>query len=323
MRRESPEIYRRGVAADTPAISLSGLTKYYGRQLGVADVTFDVAPGEVFGFLGPNGAGKTTAMRMLVGLLRITRGSASILGQDVATASPALRSRVGYLPGALALYKNLTAREYLTFVARMRHRQLDQQIGDLAERLNLDLSRHIHDLSKGNQQKIGVIQALMHEPEVLILDEPTGGLDPIVQREFESLADEATSRGAAILLSSHVLSEVEHLAQRVAIVNEGHLLVVEHIDRLKARSIRTLELTFPAPVDPQQLSGLPSVDEVSGHGAVLTCTVVGSHHELLRAAVDLGVESIRTEEPSLEDIFMSLVAGGDRGAGTPAAEDVA
>lgn len=311
------------MAALTPAISLSGLTKFYGRQLGVADLTFDVSPGEVFGFLGPNGAGKTTAMRMLVGLLRISSGRATILGQDVATAPAALRGRVGYLPGALALYKNLTAREYLTFVARMRHRDLDTEIAGLAGRLNLDLSRHIHDLSKGNQQKIGVIQALMHEPEVLILDEPTSGLDPIVQREFEALVDEATSRGAAILLSSHVLSEVEHLAQRVAIVDDGHLLVVEHIDRLKERSVRSLELTFRTAVDTQRLAAVPSVETVTAHGSVATCTVVGAHTELLRVAVELGVETVRTQEPSLEDIFMTLVSGGDPDAPAPAAEDLA
>ena len=311
------------MAADPSAITLSGLTKFYGRQLGVADLTFEVSPGEVFGFLGPNGAGKTTAMRMLVGLLRITRGSASILGYDVATAPPSLRSRVGYLPGALALYKNLTARDYLTFTARMRHRSLDREIADLAERLNLDLTRHIHDLSKGNQQKIGVIQAFMHGPDVLILDEPTGGLDPIVQREFEALVDETTARGAAILLSSHVLSEVEHLAQRVAIVNEGHLLVVEHIDLLKERSVRSIELTFPTPVDPQRLAALPSVETVTAHGAVAHCTVVGAHTELLRVAVELGVETVRTQEPSLEDIFMTLVAGGDPGAAAAAPEDLA
>ena len=308
---------------DGPAISLSGLTKFYGRQLGIADVSFEVSPGEVFGFLGPNGAGKTTAMRMLVGLLRITRGSATVLGHDVATASPALRERVGYLPGALALYKNLTGREYLAFAARMRRRNLDRDIDDLAERLNLDLTRHIHDLSKGNQQKIGVIQAFMHSPDVLILDEPTSGLDPIVQREFESLVDETTARGAAILLSSHVLSEVEHLAQRVAIVNEGHLLVVEHIGHLKERSVRALELTFPAPVDASRLTALPSVEHVAAHGRELTCTVVGPHTELLRVAVDLGVETIRTQEPSLEDIFMTLVAGGDQGAAAAAAKDLA
>ena len=293
------------------AISLTGLTKYYGRQLGVADLTFTVEPGEVFGFLGPNGAGKTTAMRMLVGLLRITRGSATILGQDVGTAPPAMRSRIGYLPGALALYRNLTGWEYLSFMARMRGQDLAPRIRGLSERLNLDLDRHIHDLSKGNQQKIGVVQAFMHAPEVLILDEPTGGLDPIVQREFEALVEETTAHGAAVLLSSHVLSEVEHLAERVAILNDGHLLVVEHIEHLKQRAVHTVELTFPQPIDTAAFADLASVDFVTAHGAVVSCHVVGAETELLRTAVSLGVETVRTQEPSLDDIFLSLVTGGD------------
>jgi ABC-2 type transport system ATP-binding protein len=306
-----------------PAIELSGLTKYYGRQLGVEDLTFAVEPGEVFGFLGPNGAGKTTTMRMLVGLLRITRGSARILGTDVATAGPSLRADIGYLPGALSLYKNMTGRDYLTFVARMRGRRLNARIDELAQRLSLDLSRRVHDLSRGNQQKLGVVQAFMHDPSILILDEPTSGLDPIVQREFELMLGEAIERGAAVLLSSHVLSEVEHLAGRVAIVNNGQLLVVEEITTLKERSVRTLELTFHGDVDPELIRALPSVQDVDVFGRVLSCTVVGSHAEVLRTALDLGLESVRTQEPTLEDIFMTLVAGGDDDAGTPASQDVA
>ncbi len=311
------------MAPEPAVIELTGLTKYYGRQLGVEDLTFDVSPGEVFGFLGPNGAGKTTTLRMLIGLLRITRGSARLLGTDVATAPPALRARIGYLPGDLSLYKNLTGREYLGFMARMRNRDLAERIASLSERLNLDASRHIHDLSKGNQQKIGVIQAFMHDPEVLILDEPTSGLDPIVQREFEILLDEATQRGAAVLLSSHILSEVEHLAGRVAVVNEGRLLVVERIATLKSRSVRTLELTFSGPVDPAPLRAVPSVDGIDVHGAVASCTVVGAHDELLRVALTLGLETVQTHEPSLEDIFMTLVAGGGPDAAPPAGQELA
>jgi ABC-2 type transport system ATP-binding protein len=311
------------MAAESPAIVLAGLTKYYGRRRGVEDLTFEVRPGEVFGFLGPNGAGKTTTLRMLVGLLRLTAGSATVLGQDIASAPPALRARIGYLPGALALYKNLTGREFLTFSARMRRLDLDARITDLARRLDLDLDRHIHDLSRGNQQKIGVVQAFMHDPDVLILDEPTSGLDPIVQREFESLVTQATDRGAAVLLSSHVLSEVEQLAQRVAVVDDGRLLVVEHIETLKGRAVRTVELAFPAPVDAAAYEALPCVQQARVHGSQLTCTVVGAETDLLRLAVDGGVETVRTLEPSLEDIFMSLVAGGDLRAAPPSPQDMA
>lgn len=310
-------------AAGRPSISLTGLTKYYGRDLGIEDLTFDVMPGEVFGFLGPNGAGKTTAMRMIVGLLRITRGSATVLGTDVATAPASLRHRIGYLPGALALYGNLTGAEYLRFLARMRGRAMNQRINDLSERLNLDLTRHIHDLSKGNQQKLGVVQAFMHSPEVLILDEPTAGLDPIVQREFESMIDEAQQQGAAILLSSHVLSEVDHLAGRVAIVDEGHLLVVEDIATLKRRALRTIDLDFPQPVDTAPFARLDGVTEVRSRGSQVTCTVAGEETALLRQAVELGVLSVRTHEPSLDEIFFSLVQGGDRHAEHPVDEIMA
>ncbi|CAB4933020.1 MAG: ATP-binding cassette domain-containing protein [Actinobacteria bacterium] len=280
-------------------------------------------PGEVFGFLGPNGAGKTTAMRMLVGLLRITRGSAPVLGTDVASAPASLRQRIGYLPGALALYGNLTGAEYLRFLARMRGRALSQRINELSERLNLDLTRHIHDLSKGNQQKLGVVQAFMHSPEILILDEPTAGLDPIVQREFEALIDEAQRQGSAILLSSHVLSEVDHLAGRVAIVDKGHLLVVEDISTLKRRALRTIDLDFTQPVDTASFARIDGVTDVRSRGSQVTCTLTGEETGLLRHAVDLGVLSVRTHEPSLDQIFFSLVQGGDHRADRPADEVVA
>ena len=318
---DTPSVGR--VLAGRPSISLHGLTKYYGRDLGVEDLTFDVMPGEVFGFLGPNGAGKTTAMRMLVGLLRITRGSATVLGTDVATAPASLRHRIGYLPGALTLYGNLTGAEYLRFLARMRGRAMNQRIGELSERLNLDLTRHIHDLSKGNQQKLGVVQAFMHSPEVLILDEPTAGLDPIVQREFETLIDEAQQQGTAILLSSHVLSEVDHLAGRVAIVDAGHLLVVEDISTLKRRALRTIDLDFPQPVATAPFTLLDGVKDVRSRASQVTCTVSGEETALLRHAVSLGVLTVRTHEPSLDQVFFSLVQGGDRHADRPADEIVA
>jgi ABC-2 type transport system ATP-binding protein len=312
-----------GSSPSTPAIELRGLTKYYGRQLGVADLTFTVMPGEVFGFLGPNGAGKTTAIRAIMSLISITRGSALVLGEDVARAPAQLRSRIGYLPGALALYGNLNGYEYLHFMARVRGMNLTAAIASLSERMNLDLTRHIHDLSKGNQQKIGVVAAFMHDPEVLILDEPTGGLDPIVQREFELLIDERQQRGAAILLSSHVLSEVDHLAQRVGIIDKGHLIVVEGIDDLKARALRTIELDFPTEVDTEPFARLPGVTDVRVRGRQVICTVTGQETELLRLAADLGILSVRTHEPGLEQIFFSMVQGGGPDDPRPLHQDLA
>lgn len=296
----------------TPAISLQGLTKYYGKDLGVSDVTFDVFPGEVIGFLGPNGAGKTTTMRSLVGLLNISSGRAQILGQEVRVNSSALRAEIGYLPGSPALYKNLTAREHLRFLAKMRGIDCNAQIGSMAERFDLDLGRRIHELSKGNQQKVGVIQAFMHEPKVLILDEPTSGLDPIVQREFSAIVDERQNDGAAILLSSHVLSEVEHLADRVVIVNDGKQLLVEEISRLKEKTVRTIDLYFGSNISANIFEGITGVRDLRVYGNRVSCTVVGGENALLKCAVENGLESVQTHESSLDDIFFSLVSGGER-----------
>lgn len=295
----------------TPAISLQGLTKYYGDDLGVGDVTFDVFPGEVIGFLGPNGAGKTTTMRSLVGLLNITSGRAQILGEEVGVTATALRGRIGYLPGAPALYKNLTALDHLEFLARMRKIDCTNEILTMAQRFDLDLGRRIHELSKGNQQKVAVIQAFMHKPEVLILDEPTSGLDPIVQREFSALVDDMQARGSAILLSSHVLSEVEHLADRVVIVNAGKQILVEEISKLKEKTLRTIDLYFGAPVSENVFAGVSGIKDLQIFGNRVSCAVVGAENAVLRVAVEHGLESVQTHESSLDDIFFSLVSGGD------------
>jgi ABC-2 type transport system ATP-binding protein len=294
-----------------PAISLKGLTKYYGHDLGVMGVTFEVSPGEVMGFLGPNGAGKTTTMRALVGLLKLTSGQAHIRGEEVSINSHAMRKEIGYLPGSPALYESLSGWEHLNFLARMRGLDCTHEIRSMAERFDLDLGRKIKELSKGNQQKVGVIQAFMHKPAVLILDEPTSGLDPIVQREFGTLVDETQSRGAAILLSSHVLSEVEHLADRVVIINAGKQLLVDDIRNLKKRTLRTIDLFFGAPVAIEVFSKVHGIKDVQAAGNRVTCTVIGAETELLRIAVENGLDSVQTHESNLDEIFFSIVEGGD------------
>lgn len=301
----------------TSAISLRALTKFYGRQRGIEGLTFDVAPGEAFGFLGPNGAGKTTAIRVLLGLLRPTSGEARILGSDC-WSDYRVRSRVGYLPGSLAVYKTMTVHAYLALMMRMRETECSAYALELCERLALDPTRRIHDLSKGNRQKVGVVQAFMHSPDALILDEPTSGLDPIVQRDFEELLREHRNRGAAVLLSSHVLSEVEHLAEQVAIIDHGRLVIVEHIRDLKARAVRTLELEFAQPVSAEHFTLLAGVSEASAHGSVVTCTMTGSEAEVLRAALEHGLLTVSSHEPSLEDIFLSLIDGGESDAASAA-----
>ena len=291
----------------TPTIEIEKLSKSYGKNRGIEDISFTVQAGEVFGFLGPNGAGKTTTIRAMVGLIKATSGSVRILGHDALQTSEELRSRIGYLPGALTLYPTLTGWEVLRFFATMRDRHLDREIAEYAERLNVDLHRKIHDLSKGNRQKIGVIQAFMHQPDVLLLDEPTSGLDPVVQKEFEIMLAETKSRGATVLLSSHVLSEVEHLADRVAIISEGKMVVSERISVLRDRAVRKIELAFDHEVQTRKYLEIAGVKEISQRGNKLTCVMAGKGTELFRLAVEDGVISIDTHETSLDEIFLSLV----------------
>lgn len=292
------------------AIELHNLTKSYGKHRGIEEISFRVDKGEVLGFLGPNGAGKTTCIRTLMGLIKASSGSATILGVDALKAPETLRSKIGYLPGVFSVYENYTAWELLRFIATMRGINCDQAILKYSERLNLDIHRHIHDLSKGNRQKVGVIQAFMHNPDVIFLDEPTSGLDPLVQQEFEGILDEAKARGAAIVLSSHVMSEVEHLADRVAIINEGRLLVIEHISILKLKAKQNVALTFGSLINPAVFESIPGVTDVIVRGNEITCCVTGPETELLRVAVENRVLSIRTHEPSLAEIFMSFVGQG-------------
>ena len=289
------------------AISLEKLTKNYGSTRGITEVTFDVNAGEVMGFLGPNGAGKTTAIRTLLGLIKATSGKATILGKNALVPNIELRRKIGYLPGIAATYDRYSALKYLDFLAHMRGLELEGEIRSLARRLELDINEHIHDLSKGNRQKVSVIQAFMHSPEVLFLDEPTSGLDPLVQREFEKILDEARDRGAAIILSSHVLSEVEHLADRIAIINQGAIVIVDEISTLKSKARRRIDLFFDQKISKNDFSKVPNIKEIEVEDGSLHCVVTGSEHELLKRAVELGVSEVRTQESSLEEIFLDLV----------------
>lgn len=281
------------------------LTKFYGAQRGVEGITFDVRAGEVVGFLGPNGSGKTTVMRMLMGLLHITRGHAEILGESVSIKKPEVRRNIGYLPGTLGLHKNQSVGDYLQYMSDMRGVDCTRNTKMLCERLNVDTRRTISSLSKGTRQKVGVIQAFMHQPAVLILDEPTSGLDPIVQREFEAILSEARNNGAAVLLSSHVMHEVEVLASRVAIVNNGRLLVVDDVEALKSMTVRTLRLEFPSHVDPFLFTVIPEVRSAIAHENTVECEVVGSEAQLLRVAVENSVVAVTSHDPTLEDIFIT------------------
>jgi len=290
-----------------PTVRLRDLTKFYGSSLGVEGVDLDVAPGTVCGLLGPNGSGKTTILRMMLGLLKITRGTATVFGIDVASSPPDWRSRVGYLPGELSLYENQTVEQYLAYLSAIRRGDFSARITELCSRLSLDRTKHIGDLSKGTKQKVAVVQAFMHSPDLLILDEPTSGLDPIIQREFEELIHEECARGAAIILSSHVMSEAERLSTHVSIVNKGHVVLTDDIASLKAKVTRTVELEFDQPVDIEAFRSVRNVQSAEVNRNTVTCRIVGSENALLRLAAERGAVTVRTHEQSLDQIFLDVV----------------
>jgi ABC-2 type transport system ATP-binding protein len=298
-----------GAGRAAAAIDLRGLTKRYGRHAALTDVDLRVRAGEVFGFIGPNGAGKTTTIRLLLDLIRPTSGEVRVLGLDARRDGVELRRRVGYLPGDLALYDDMTAAQLLAYLARLRGRpELDP--GPLAERLSLDLHRPIRALSRGNRQKVGIVQAFLHDPELLILDEPTSGLDPLVQHELAGMIGEARGRGRTVFLSSHVLSDVERLADRVGLLRDGRLVLVDDVGALKARVSRRLELRFAQAPPAGAFAGLPGVRAVEQAGERVTLTLAGPVDAVLKRAAAFETLTLTSREPDLEDVFLELYEGG-------------
>ena len=298
--------------SDVPAIRAIDLTKFYGRRRGVEGVTFAVQPGEVVGFLGPNGSGKTTVLRMLMGLISITRGTAELFGRSVADADPSVRRDIGYLPGTLGVYDKMTAREYFRFLARIRGRDCTASFESLSERLSLDPSLHIGSMSKGTKQKVGVIQAFMHSPRLLILDEPTSGLDPLIQHEFDDLLAETREQGTAVLLSSHILSEVERLASRVAILNNGTLIVFDDVEALPGHETHSIVLEFASPVDSSRFAHVSGFTMTSCDENRLEGTMTGSQRPLLETALQEDLVAVQSPEPSLDELFRQLVDDSTR-----------
>ena len=287
------------------AIAVEGLTKSYGRTRGVVDLTFTVSPGEVFGYLGPNGAGKTTTIRTLLDFIRPTGGSATVLGLDSRRDSIEIHRRTGYLPGEGTLYERLTGGEYLRYLGELRGGLDVAFVLALAERLDCDLSIKIGALSHGNKQKVALIQAFMHRPELLVLDEPTQGLDPLVQQQFNAMVEEVRREGRTVFLSSHVMPEVERLCDRVAIIREGRLVAVEDVGDLKARQVRTLDLHLAEPPSTDPFSELPGVRDVTVVGDVARITVAGPIDPVIKAAARFEVVDLVSHEPSLEDVFLA------------------
>jgi len=293
----------------TAVIRTEALTKRYGTRRGLDGLDLEVRPGEVFGFLGPNGAGKTTTIRLLLDLIRPTGGRAEVLGLDPRTGGPTLRRRLGYLAGDFVVEDGQSARELLTFLGNLRGGVARERIERLAERLDLDLRTRLRSLSKGNRQKVGLIQAFMHEPELLILDEPSSGLDPLVQQTFLDMVREARAAGQTVFMSSHVLSEVEHSADRVGIVRDGRMIAVEGFEALRARAVRRVEIRFETAVPAAAFAGLPGVDQVSVEGEMLRCLQTGRADALVKAAAQYPVATILAEEPDLEELFLTFYRG--------------
>jgi ABC-2 type transport system ATP-binding protein len=299
-------------------IEADHLTHAYGATRGIEDLSFSVRRGEVFGYLGPNGAGKTTTIRTMLDLIRPTSGAVRIFGLDARRDAPRIHTHVGFLPGDLTLYERLTGQEYLRAFASFRGNGIPwERVDALAARLRLDLGRRIRSLSHGNRQKVGLLQAFMHEPRLLILDEPTQGLDPLVQQEFAAMLDETRARGGTTFLSSHVLPEVERVCDRVAIIREGRLITVSDVEELKTHALRWLELHFDRPVGAESFASLASVERAEQHGDRVRLTVRGPLDEVIKEAARHNVVNVVSEEASLEDIFLTLYRDGSEGVTAP------
>ena len=307
----------------TAIIEVMNLTKSYGSKRGIIDVSFQVEEGEVFGFLGPNGAGKTTTIRTLMALLKGDTGTARIAGLDCWSQSVKIKRLVGYLPGELSLDPGLTGGQILEYFGHLRGGVDQAYLKQLIQRLDLDPTRKFRQYSSGNKRKIGLIQAFMHRPRLVILDEPTNGLDPLNQQEFTRMVAEARAEGHTILLSSHILTEVEQTCERVAIIREGRLVRMGGVTELKDIKRHEITITFTSAVPTSAfatLDGVVNVDEAPG-GHSLRLTVTGGQDAIIKTAAQYQVVSLTSQEPSLEEIFLRYYEGD--GAAAKEAQHVA
>jgi ABC-2 type transport system ATP-binding protein len=295
-------------------ITATELTKFYGKTRGVERLTMSVPQGSVYGFLGPNGAGKTTTIRCLLGMLKPTSGSAEVLGQRVGLDGTELRRRLGYVAGEVRLYDKETGKWHLDYVAGFRGgrgRLTDELLG----RFDFDPSKKVRELSKGNKQKLALILGMAHDPELLILDEPTSGLDPLNQEAVYSVIDERVADGRTVFLSSHVLSEVERVCDRIGIIREGHLVAEESVDALLGKRLRELEVTFAEPTDESVLASIPGVDHLRRVGEhTVSARVKGDAVDaVVKRIAERTVADVHMHRASLEDVFLEFYRGNDSG----------
>ncbi|WP_226673871.1 ATP-binding cassette domain-containing protein [Rossellomorea aquimaris] len=284
-------------------IEIHSLTKTYGKSRGIADISFHVEEGEIFGFIGPNGAGKSTTIRTLLSLIHPTSGSATIFGKDCIEYAPEIAKEVGYLPSEVFYYDNMKVMDLLKYSASFYKKDCSKRIKELAEVLNLDLTKKIDDLSLGNKKKVGIIQGLLHEPKLIILDEPTSGLDPLMQQKFFELLKAENEKGATILFSSHILSEVQRLCDRVAIIKEGKIVQVEKISTLKENNHKKFKIEINVEIDPSyfELEGVNNLEMKDNHVSFL---FRGDINTVMKKIANIDITNLWIEEPDLEEIFM-------------------
>ena len=288
---------------NNPAIETDHLTKYYGRQRGIEDLSISINRGEVFGLLGPNGSGKTTTIRLLLCLIKPTSGTIKLLGKNASPGTTEIRREIGYLPSDFVTYQDKTVGQVLRYFDHIRSKNAGS-LRDLCEQFNLKLDRQVRELSRGNRQKIGIVQAFMHDPDLIILDEPSTGLDPLLQKEFQQLVKKRKAAGTTQFISSHLLSEVETLCDRIGIIKEGKLVTVETVSSLMSRSIQNIEITFFENIEVDEFEKISGVSNVIKENRDIRLTVVGEMDNVIKVISRHRVLKIRSTEPSLEDIFL-------------------
>jgi ABC-2 type transport system ATP-binding protein len=284
-------------------IETKKLTKYYGKSRGIIDVDISVEEGEIYGFIGPNGAGKSTTIRILLALIYATGGTATIFGKDVVKDGPEIRQEIGYLPSEVFYYDNMRVRELLDYSASFYKKDCSKRIKELSEIMDLDLDKKIDDLSYGNKKKVGIVQGLLHEPKLIILDEPTGGLDPLMQQKFFDLIHEENKKGATVFLSSHILSEVQRLCDRVAIIKEGKIIQIERMSDLGKSNYSQFRIVANKPIAKDYFA-MEGVSELKTNETHVSFLFKGDLNMMVKMISALDLQSLMVEEPDLEDIFL-------------------
>ncbi len=283
-------------------IEVSKLTKYYGKSRGIVDVSFKEEEGEIFGFIGPNGAGKSTTIRLLLSLIHPTSGSAKVFGKNVVTRGPEIRRDIGYLPSDVFYYEGMKVIDLLKYSASFFNRDCTKRMKELSEIMELDLHRRISDLSYGNKKKVGIVQGLLHSPKLLFLDEPTAGLDPLMQRNFFDLIRHENARGVTVFFSSHILGEVQRLCTRVGIIREGKIVEISDIRTLQKNNYKKVHVT--APGLKSAAFNLPGVTNLQAEDSTLHFFFKGDINQVIKKISDIKIADVSIEEPTLEEIFM-------------------